>query len=107
MIGPKIQELVNHLLTTPSGLLKVLDRQRAFLAREYSKKVPCPECGRAVSYIEAVDDSFTFDSAADFPCRCPECNSALVKILPFFGNWYWMKKSAYDRASKELSLNAK
>jgi len=88
---PKAEDM--KVLQISPLLLTELDKQRAYLVRMALQQSPCPFCATPLDQYEASEDRYSVENEhRDDDYRCPNCQAALLFVLPLFGGgaWFWM-----------------
>jgi hypothetical protein len=93
----KDPEGLKRLLATPESQLTTNECERRYTAVRHATPVPCPMCFEPVSLYEAGDDTQAVNEPYDGQYFCPNCDTELAKIAPFYlvpgtPGWHWQRK---------------
>ena len=88
---------LKRLLETPEDQLTLQDRELRFSAALHATRVPCPMCFEPVNLYEAGDDTQAVGEPYEGTYVCPNCDTELAKIAPFYlvpgtPGWHWQRR---------------
>lgn len=95
---PKVDpEALRKLLATPDDVLTNVERQKKYVGALHATPMPCPMCFEPVSLYDAGDDTQAVGEVYEGMYTCPNCDTELAKITPFFmqpgtPGWHWQRK---------------
>lgn len=104
LFGIKFSEAERKLLTTSKSLLDYLDRQRAYLLRQYIAPSQCPACLKPTCVRAAADgckDGMDWDGIhPDEDHHCQRCGARIVMRMPLAGDIFFTLHPDEARAVK-------